>query len=773
MPEAPSVEGSESRGADQPIFVSDASAEAERLTETLRQRGYVVIDVPLGLLVGRFAAQRPSLILCDADAAGALDTIARLREVRGGETVDVIFFGEAGRTLSASSDVLFHEASGSFVRPVDVEVLLRKIEALIGAPQERPRGSLTAPPSRSPVLLPTTRKPYRYEGNASPGGQQQLALGSAALPTAFEREATGMEAIPESELSFGLVELLREGDARLGELPAAVIPRTRRLPPDAEVEAVLSADVLAALDEELELEEAGLFPNPPTHGHWAEGSSVAGPPEPPGAGSAAPASGLEGSAEAESGRAPPVPSGDAPPTPDARISDARHVVTTPPPQRGSEPILERLRAVMAELPNSSEAFTAVDFGSQPPGSRGGSEQAPVPSAPLTASSLPPASASISFSPPRPFDKPPSSPVARGLRPDSSRVGGGKQDRGSTPWEQVVSLGELVRSRYTGALAVELPSGLRRVVFREGDFVTVASAAPEESLVAFLAQRGSLTSEAAGQLSHRLPHYGRHAGAALVAHGHLRQDELWSVLRAHAEWLLVRLIELQGGRMTLEVEVPERLRDEPAVFGGAAGAEVLVELVRRAIAPERALERLGSGAALIAEGPAWSLLRECALPEPMLEVVRRSSGLSLSEVVSSFGRPLAPVLYALAALSVISTSEGPLYLERRTPSREPEPGPDPLDQAALKERVLARRALVEQGDYFAVLGVARGATDYDIQKAYQERRLELEPVRELPGSDVELDESLELIFQVLEEAHQILSDPVKRERYRRAISAPAR
>ena len=57
------------------IFVSDASAEAERLTTALRARGYSVVDVPLSLLVGRVAVQRPSLILCDVDADGALEKL--------------------------------------------------------------------------------------------------------------------------------------------------------------------------------------------------------------------------------------------------------------------------------------------------------------------------------------------------------------------------------------------------------------------------------------------------------------------------------------------------------------------------------------------------------------------------------------------------------------------------------------------------------------------------------------------------------------------------
>jgi len=70
------------------IFVSDASAEAERLMTMLRGRGYGVVDVPLTLLLSRASVQRPSIILCDADTAQAIETIKRLHEVQG--RVDVI-----------------------------------------------------------------------------------------------------------------------------------------------------------------------------------------------------------------------------------------------------------------------------------------------------------------------------------------------------------------------------------------------------------------------------------------------------------------------------------------------------------------------------------------------------------------------------------------------------------------------------------------------------------------------------------------------------------
>ncbi|HLV65767.1 MAG TPA: hypothetical protein VKY73_08130 [Polyangiaceae bacterium] len=119
------------------IFVSDASAEAERLTASLRSRGYLVADVPLGLLVGRVGAQRPAIVLCDADAPSAIEVVERMREVPGGDAINVLFFGETGGVMDAQHERLSRQASALFVRPVDVHALLRKIESLIGRPVRR------------------------------------------------------------------------------------------------------------------------------------------------------------------------------------------------------------------------------------------------------------------------------------------------------------------------------------------------------------------------------------------------------------------------------------------------------------------------------------------------------------------------------------------------------------------------------------------------------------------------------------------------------------
>ena len=165
------------------VFVSDPSAEAERVAQALRSAGYAVVDVPLSMLVARVAVQRPKLILVDADADGAMEAVARVRELSETDAIDVVFLGKAGEAMSGIDDALANEGSGFFARPVDVAGLLRKVEALTGGPNRpvpRPdhaasvvpvvasppyiaaSPSLPPPSMRSPDLRPSARATRRH-----------------------------------------------------------------------------------------------------------------------------------------------------------------------------------------------------------------------------------------------------------------------------------------------------------------------------------------------------------------------------------------------------------------------------------------------------------------------------------------------------------------------------------------------------------------------------------------------------------------------------------
>lgn len=345
---------------------------------------------------------------------------------------------------------------------------------------------------------------------------------------------------------------------------------------------------------------------------------------------------------------------------------------------------------------------------------------------------------------------------------------------------MLALGQAVRRRFSGCLAFEVDLGLRRVVFRDGDVVIAASAVHGESLVSYLAQRGDLTSEAATQIEHRIPNFGRHAGAALIARGLLEQGELWPVLRAHAEWVLGRILRIERGTVREESPVPERLAAEPAVFGGATGAEVLVEAVQRAVKPDQALSQLGGGDSVLEPGEAFDLLAECALPQPLNQRLAKREPLQLRALSASLpDEPMLPsIVQALIALEVLRVSRVKAVerasAARTNPRAAPAPhlveAPDALDDEALRLKVKARRALVDEGDYFALLGVPREATGYDIRRSYTELRRQFDPGRVLRPNTLDLRDDVDAIIDLLDEAYEILRDQGRRERYRRAIES---
>ena len=255
---------------------------------------------------------------------------------------------------------------------------------------------------------------------------------------------------------------------------------------------------------------------------------------------------------------------------------------------------------------------------------------------------------------------------------------------------------------------------------------------------------------------------------MIAHGHLRQDDLWPVLRAHAEWILGRIANMSQGSASVERQIPPRLQAEPAVFGGATGAEVLVEIARRTLGPDQAIRKLGGPSAQLIAGSASRLLGECALPDAELYLVDEAKTTLLSELFARAQAPeFASVLFALLELGVLALAPG------RRVDQKPANAHDELDDEALRTRILTRKALVDDGDYFALLGVGRAATAYDIRRAYANLRREFEPSRVLGAKTADLRDDVDLILEVLEEAYEILRDDRRRDRYRRALEASPR
>ena len=754
------------------VFVSDPSVEAERIAQLLRSRGYLVADVPLTMLVARVAVQRPRVLLIDADTEGALETLEKMREISESDGIDIIFFGREGGAVGSMEAALSRDGSGFFKRPIEVPTLLKKLEALTGGPSHGPMARpSTPPPSVSTMALePPQRRPGSLpppsmrdvSGSPPPRGSLQIprvvAPPVAPVPSFDERRS------PSAQVSSELEQLLLEAERRIGGQVTheSVFPS-----PEEEIEAVLPADVLASLDEPLDDEEV----DEPEIGAHAKGTTSGGGSRlSTGAGTGV---GTNAGARAAGGKAPATdPPGHAHAHAHAHAHQktsggGTHAGTTggrftefltgPGPQPVRTDASGGSHGVDSERPRMGTNSTnppAPSFASpnttMEPSPRALPREAPVVThaSPLRLSPAPAVTSGLGLGPAAPMP----SVLAPG---DAARA-----------------VAHAIVTRATGALCIESQEGVRRAVFREGDLVTSASGVDSESLLAFLVARGDLPRDDVQGLVGKLPPFGRHAGAALVAHGHLRQDQLWSVLREHAEWILGRMLQQSTGTAFIEPEPPGRLRGEPSVFERSTGAEVFVEVMRRVVAPEDALARLGGVLSRIADGPAAQLESECALDPSIGERLHDARGMPIQSLLDRSPEPdVAAVLYALDLLGIVEMVRA--IGEPRQPQIPAAPAStgDSLDEDAVRARVRARLQLVEEGDYFALLGVPRSATSYEVRRAFVDLRRAFEPARILTPQIADLNEDVRKIAVVLDEAYEILRDNARRERYRRAIEGP--
>jgi hypothetical protein len=713
------------------VWLSTTQAQPQLAAE-LRARGYAVEEIEPSELPAADLG-RAHVLICDPHARYSPRADRRLPII--------IELAEAGKP-GTSSQV--------FAQPLDVNALLERIRGELGS-REVERAALA-----ERVDVPD---------------EAELAL-SADECARVPRE------LPHADLSDEIAELLDRAEQRVRATAMLSTP-PERLSPEEELAALLPDEILESLDEPIGLDDDDdELPAKATRatarpGHGETGASRGRTAAGTGAGTAlgtspgtgpgdpldpAPSTALGPTApdviaklDASGSRSPMAASRDT--GPDLRRETPPPFPTRPPPLRAavsetspplSQPTSSRPRIPAApRLPSLGHypVRATLQPRSSPPDPRG------IPHGAGSRGSTPPAAAPTT---------PPRAPSA-GAPEAIAAVG-----RGDT----VRTLARAVRDRYTGALAFENRDGIRRALLKEGDFVTAASGVEGESLVGFLTTRGDLLPEAA-RLARRLPQFGRHAGAALIAHGYLRQDELWPVLRAHAEWLIGRITTVETGSISLERQVPGRLEAEPSVFGGATGAEVLVEVVRRQLAGAEAEVRLGGVDSALSLGPAEQLLSECALNDEELAIIQGAAGLTVRDVLRHAPEDFAAVLYALRELGVLETTAP---VRRHTAATVATKGADAIDERALRARIGARKALVDEGDYFALLGLARSATGYDIRRAYLQLRREFEPSRVLTAQTVDLKDAVDEICEVLEEAYEVLSDQQRRERYRRALEA---
>jgi hypothetical protein len=366
------------------------------------------------------------------------------------------------------------------------------------------------------------------------------------------------------------------------------------------------------------------------------------------------------------------------------------------------------------------------------------------------------------------------------------------DDGDLAATDIASLiGTLHAAGFSGRLDVTRGDAGKAVFFDGGVPVFAASGFAQDRLAELLWRDGKIGREQLAR-AREVPDGGRAAAQQLVELGLIKSSELFGTLRHHLEEIFYSLFAWETGRyrLTRELATPE-----DRVRLGAPLPSLIVEGVRRKYALERLVELVGPPETVLS--PTVNLARladDCGLTAAERTRAESFDGeRSLAEIALGAGAPLGEAnLYALAwslvavgaarvgddgagpasaGLPTLVTppSAGSEAIDRRgRPRPDARPRDREADRTVEKERVLAKRAQVEEGDYFAVLGLARDATPHEIARAFERLKREFAPERFAESVRGELRDALAEIGEVLDEARRVLGDERVRDAYRAAL-----
>jgi DNA-binding response OmpR family regulator len=406
---------------------------------------------------------------------------------------------------------------------------------------------------------------------------------------------------------------------------------------------------------------------------------------------------------------------------------------------------------------------------------------PTPLATPLATPLPTSSPAALAQPPQPAVSLPPAPVP-------------VDDAGSLASRDVATLlASLHASGWTGRAWFSRADGEKAVFFDSGTPVFATSSFPADRLGDLLYREGKLGREQYARTREISTPAGRRTAMKLVELGLLKEPEVFSALRRHVEEIVFSLFAWAEGEYRLSTEQPVaddrvRLSQHPwALFAEGVrrkyGLERLVDLIgppeivvvpnelfRRALdhagleANERAAAELFDGERSIAD----VRLAVGALPNRSLSEAALYGLVWTLQAVGAvrLGEGGADQAVRLRAVATTTTADGAARaaeVDRRV--RERDATERPADRIIDRERLLAKRAQIGDGDYFAILGVDRQATTHEIHRAFERLTEDFRPERFADPVRSELGDALLEIKEVLDEAHRVLADDQLRRAYR--------
>jgi ActR/RegA family two-component response regulator len=329
-----------------------------------------------------------------------------------------------------------------------------------------------------------------------------------------------------------------------------------------------------------------------------------------------------------------------------------------------------------------------------------------------------------------------------------------------------------RERYSGRATFHRGEAQKAIYFEEGRPVFATSNLPHDRMGDLLYREGKITREQHARSREIVAETGRRMGEILVEMGFLKRRELLPAVRRHVEDIVYSLFAWDSGDY---VSTPRDTAQDEKIRLAAHPTALVLEGIRRKMGLERLRARVGPLHTVIVpfkRDELMSSLAEADLSPDEREGAELIDGRrSLAEIRAASKldeTSIYHLAYGILALGLARAQER--GREPTDSGRHPTgPGSTPslggaADVRIDRERVLAKHLHVLEADYFAVLGVRRDATAFEVRRAYESARRDY-AVEAFPVEvQRELADPLHEIAVVLDEAFRVLRDDQIRRQY---------
>ncbi len=363
------------------------------------------------------------------------------------------------------------------------------------------------------------------------------------------------------------------------------------------------------------------------------------------------------------------------------------------------------------------------------------------------------------------------------------------DRGDLSQLDVAQLVvQLCQAGYTGCVEMEQAGGEKRIYFDAGVIVFARSTFVHDQLGELLYREGKITRGEHARTRALKLSPGRRTASLFVELGLIKASELYPILRHHVEEIVFSCFSWDMGKYRL---TPEQPPAEDKLRLSADAWLLVTEGIRRKYGLDRLVDLVGPLDTLVEPTSRIErALAHCALTPSEETAVDLIDGVRTIDDVrrACVGMPVEPPtegqLYALvwaliclgalkkvgqvgqvgriADTSTFVRSEEE-SADRRTRARAE--GQQASDLEVERQRLHAKMSQIEDADYFTILGVDRGASAHEIDRAYSALKSDFAPEKFAEPIRFEFAAAIDEIQEVLSEAHRVLRDPEVGPSYR--------